>query len=178
MSISVDALDADVAIYIKELIRYPAEVDTAIQELLKTNPLRKRQQKALKDLNKILAEQATLRANLSREMRKKDLSEQTIAILGKDLIELEQQEHEAREHLANQEQVQQQYEDLDRRIAEFHQQCQEWREKLDTPEFQPDFHFYHEAVIFFGISVKVWKAGSEPRYEIRTRPPAIVELLS
>jgi tRNA/tmRNA/rRNA uracil-C5-methylase (TrmA/RlmC/RlmD family) len=164
--------------YIRDIIRDPAEVDVAIQELLKENPLKKRQQKALKDLNKILAEQATLRANLSREMRKKDLSEQTIAILGKDLKELEQQEKEAREHLANQQEVQQQYEDLDRRIAEFHQQCTEWGEKLDDSEFTPDFHFYQEAVIFFGISVKVWKVGSEPPYEIQTRPPAIVELLS
>jgi len=153
-------------------------VDTAIQELLKENPLKKQQQKKIKDLNKILQEQETLRTNLSREMKKKNLSEQTVAILGRDLADLERQEKEAREDLANQQQVQQQYEDLGQRIAQFHQQCTEWREKLDDPQFKPDFHFYQEAVIFFGISVKMWKKGAEPPYEIRTRPPAIVELLS
>jgi ribosomal protein L34E len=177
-SISVELLDNAAIAYINKLIRDPSKVDTAIQELLKENPLKKRQQKALKDLNKILAEQASLRANLSREMKKKNLSEETVALLGRDLKDLEQQEKEARDDLANQQQVQQQYEDLDRRIAEFHQQCQEWREKLDTPEFQPDFHFYQEAVIFFGITVKVWRKGTEPPYEFHPRPPAIVELLS
>jgi len=176
--IAVTQLDNAVAEYIKELIRDPSEVDTAIQELLKENPLKKQQQKKIKDLNKILQEQETLRANLSREMKKKNLSEQTVAILGRDLADLERQEKEAREDLANQQQVQQQYEVLDQRIAQFHQQCTEWREKLDDPQFTPDFHFYQEAVIFFGINVKVWKAGTEPPYQIRTRPSAIVELLS
>jgi hypothetical protein len=146
--------------------------------LLKGNPLKKRQQKALKDLNKILAEQEALRANLSKEMKKKSMSEQTVALLGRDLADLERQEQEAREDLANQQQVQQQYEDLDRRIAEFHAQCTEWREKLDTPEFQPDTHFYREAILFFGITGKVWRKGTEPPYEFYPRPPAIVELLS
>jgi site-specific DNA recombinase len=176
--IYVSVLDRAAVEYIKEIIDDPSAVDTAIQELLKENPLKKRQQKALKDLNKILAEQATLRANLSREMKKKDLSERTIAVLGKDLKELEQQEQEAREHLANQQEVQQQYDDLDRRIAEFHVTCTEWSEKLDDSEFTPDFHFYQEAVIFFGINVKVWKSGTDRRYEFYSRPPAIVELLS
>jgi hypothetical protein len=111
-------------------------------------------------------------------MKKKVLSEQTIALLGKDLKELEQQEQEARKDLDNQQKLQQQHEDLDRRIAEFHQQCQEWREKLDDSEFTPDFHFYQEAVIFLGVNAKVWKIGTTPRYEFYTRPREIVELLS
>jgi site-specific DNA recombinase len=177
-TISAAQLDNAAMEYINELIRDPSVVDAAIQELLKGNPLKKWQQQKVKDLNKILQDQERLRANLSREMRKKVLSEETVALLGKDLKELEQQAKEAREDLDNQQQVQQQYEDLDRRIAEFHTQCTEWREKLDTPEFQPDFHFYQEALIFFGITGKVWKKGTEPRYEFYPRPPAIVELLS
>jgi site-specific DNA recombinase len=177
-TISVELLDNAAIEYIIELIRDPSVVDIAIQELLKGNPLKKRQQQKIKDLNKILAEQERLRANLSKEMRKKNLSEETVALLGRDLKELEQQAKEAREDLDNQQQVQQQYEDLDRRIAEFHAQCTEWREKLDTLEFTPDFHFYQEALIFFGITAKVWKKGTEPRYEFYPRPPAIVELLS
>ncbi len=177
-TISLNRLDNAGIEYINELIRDPSVVDAAIQELLKGNPLKKRQQQKVKDLNKILQEQERLRANLSKEMRKKILSEETVALLGKDLKDLEQQAKDAREDLDNQQQVQQQYEDLDRRIAEFHAQCTEWREKLDTSEFQPDFHFYQEALIFFGITGKVWKKGTEPRYEFYPRPPAIVELLS
>jgi len=175
--IGVTQLDDAVAEYIKGLIRDPSEVDKQIQRLLAENPLRKQQQRKERNLNKIREEQETLRRNLSKEMKKKDLSEQTVALLGRDLKDLEQQEKEAEKELNNQQQVQQQYEDLDRRIAEFHKQCQEWKEKLDDPEFTPDFHFNQEAVIFFGITVKVWKAGTEPPYEIRTRPPTIVDLV-
>jgi site-specific DNA recombinase len=176
--ISVDLLDRDVEEYLKKLLRDPSKVDKEIKRLLAENPINKRQQQAIEKLNQILSEQETLRANLSKEMRKKDLSEQTVALLGRDLKDLEQQERDARKDLATQQQAQQKRDDLARRITEFHKQCQEWREKLDTPEFTPDFRFYREAVIFFGIRVKIWREGVKPRYEIYTRPSTIVELLS
>lgn len=176
-AISVDLLDKDVKEYIKKLLRDPSKGDKEIKRLLAENPINKRRQQAIEKLNQILSEQETLQANLSEEMRKKDLSEQTVALLGRDLKDLEQQERDARKDLAIQQQAQQKRDDLVRRITEFHKQCQEWREKLDTPEFTPNFHFYREAVIFFGIHVKIWREGTEPRCEIYIRPPAIVELL-
>jgi site-specific DNA recombinase len=178
-SISVIVLDNAVTEYIKKLLRDPSKVDKEIKKMLAANPINKRQQQAIEKLNEIMSEQEALRANLKKEMKKKDLSEQTVAVLGKDLKELEQQERDARKELALQQQGQQKRDELARRIAEFHKQCQEWREKLDTPEFTPDFHFYQEAVIFLGIHVKVWKKyDKEPPYEFYTCPPAIVELLS
>src|SRR5258707_2559748 len=177
-AVSVDLLDAAVMEYIEDIIKDPPEIVTNIQQWLKDNPIQKHQHQRLKSINKILSEQETLRANLSKEMRKKDLSEQTVALLGRDLKELERQEQEARRELEAQQTVQQQHENLDRRIAEFHATCTEWREKLDDPEFKPAFHFYQEAVIFFGISVKVWRSGTKPRWEIYSRPPEIAELLS
>jgi len=176
--ISVDLLDADVAEYIEKLLHDPSKVDKKIKQLLAENPISKQQQQKIEKLNQILLDQERLRANLSNEMRKGNLSEQTIALLGRDLKDLEQQEQEARKDLANQQQAQQKRDDLARRITEFHKQCQEWREKLDDPQFTPDFHFYREAVIFFGIYVKIWREVVEPRHEIYTRPPTIVELLS
>jgi hypothetical protein len=177
-SISGMVLDNAVIEYIGDIIRNPSEVDLIIAELLKENPLSKIQQKKMRDLSKILQDQQTMRANLAKEMKKKTLSEQTIAFLGAELANLEQQEQEARRDLATQQQVEEQQQNLELRIAEFHQQCIEWSEKLDDPEFTPDFHFYQEAVIFFGITVKVWKAGTEPRYEIYSAPSEIVELIS
>ncbi len=178
-SISVERLDNAVKEYINTLLHNPSQVDKKIKELLAKNPLSKRQQETIEKLNQILSEQEALRDNLSKEMRKKDLSEKTVAVLGKDLKDLEQQEQDARKELALQQQGQQKRDELARRITEFHKQCQEWREKLDTPEFTPDLHFYREAVIFLGIHVKVWRIyDKEPNYEIRTKPPAIVELLS
>jgi hypothetical protein len=178
-SISSQVLDNAAKEYINNLIRNPSKIDGEVKRLLAQNPINKRQQQTTEKLNQIMSEQEALRANLSKEMKKKDLSEITVARLGRDLKELEQQEQEARKELATQQQGQQKRDDLARRIAEFHKQCQEWREKLDTPDFTPDLHCYQEAVIFLGIRAKVWKKYEhEPQYEIFTRPPAIVKTLS
>lgn len=177
-SIAVDFLDSCVTEYIMELIRDPSVVDEKIRQLQAQNPAQKQQQRKLKNLNAILREQETFRNNLAAEMRKKTFSERTLAFLNTQLTMLEQQEEEARQDLADEQKMQQQYEQLQTRIAEFHQQCQEWKEQLYNSEFIPSFQFKLDALLFFGISVKVWRAGTEPRYEIYTAPPEIVESLS
>jgi site-specific DNA recombinase len=177
-SISVKFLDSCVAEYILELIRDSSVVDAKIQQLQAENPAQKQQQRKLKNLNAILRDQETFRNNLASEMRKKNFSERTVAFLNTQLTMLEQQEEEARRDLADEQRMQEQHEILDHRIAEFHAQCTEWSEKLDDPQFTPDFQFYLDAVIFLGINVKVWRAGTEPRYEIYTAPPEIVASLS
>ncbi len=174
----VDQIDSGVAEYIMKLIRDPSDVDKKIQKLLVENPAHKQQQRKLKNLNTILREKETFRNNLAHEMRKKRLSEETVAFLNTQLAMLEEQEQEARIDLADQQRMQEKEEKLQQRIAEFHRQCQLWREKVDDPEFTPTFKFLQDAVLFFGISVTVWKAGTLPRYEIYTDPPEIVELLS
>ncbi|HEY0755709.1 MAG TPA: recombinase family protein [Ktedonobacteraceae bacterium] len=178
--ISVDHLDNAVIEYVKKLLQDPSKVDKEIKRLLAKNQINKRQQQKIEKLKQILNEQETLRANLSREMKKKDLSEKTVALLGRDLADLEQQEQEARKDLTTQQQAQQKRNDLALRLTEFHKQCQEWRKELDIPELIPHLNrFYQEAVIFFGITVKVWrKYDKEQYYEIYTRPPTIVEPLS
>jgi hypothetical protein len=132
----------------------------------------------LKNLNAILREQETFRNNLAREMRKKTLSERTVAFLNTQLAALEEQEQEARRDLADEQRMQQKREHLEQRIAEFHQQCRAWREKVDDCEFTPSFEFALDAVLFFGISATVWRKGTKPRYLMYTDPPEIVELLS
>ncbi len=177
-SIPIDLLDSAVAEYIIEAIRDPSAVDKKIKDLQAKNPPSKLQQKKLKALNTILSEEETYRTNLANEMRKRTLSEKTVAFLNTQLAMLEQQEQEARRDLADQQRMQEKEEQLQQHIAEFHQQCQEWREKLDDPQFTPDFTFNREAVLFFGITVTVWRVGTKPRYQIYTDPPEIVQLLS
>lgn len=140
-----------------ELIRDPSVVEEKIRQLQAQNPAQKQQQRKLKNLNAILREQETFRNNLAAEMRKKAFSERTVAFLNTQLTMLEQQEEEARRDLADEQRMQQQYEQLHIRIAEFHQQCQVWKEQLDNSEFIPSFQFKLDALLFFGISVKVRK---------------------
>src|SRR5207244_3743708 len=111
-----------------EIIRDPSEVDRKIADLIKQNSAAQQRQRALKTLNAILKDEETYRRNLASEMKKKTLSERTIAFLNAELAALEQQEQDARRDLADKQKMQQKQEDLERRIAEFHQQCQQWRE--------------------------------------------------
>jgi len=177
-SISVDILDTAVWEKAVEIIRDPSEVDRKIEQLTAENSATQQRKRALKTLNDIRREQETLRNNLSAAMRKKILDEKTVAFLSRQLHMLEQQEQEVQTQLANEQALQEKYNKLDQRIAEFHQQCTQWREQLDNSEFIPSFMFKRDAIQFFGISVTVWKQGADPRYVINLSPPNIVELLS
>ena len=177
-SIAVDILDLAVWEKEVEIIRDPSEVDRKIEQFIAQNSATQQRKRALKTLNAILSEQERFRKNLASEMRKKSLSETTVAFLNTQLTILEQQEQEARKDLADEQRMQQKQEILERRIAEFHQQCREWREQIDDPGFTPTFKFMQDACLYFGITATVWKDGHKPRYLIHTDPPDIVELLS
>ncbi len=177
-SIPVDMLDAAAWEEAVKVIRDPTEVDSKIADIIKQNSAAQQRQRALKTLNAILKEEENYRNNLAKEMRKKTLSERTVAFLNAELSALEQQEHDARKDLADKQKMQHKQEDLERRIAEFHQQCQQWREQIDDPGFTPTFKFKQDACLFFGITATVWKVDHRPRFLIHTDPPEIVELLS
>jgi site-specific DNA recombinase len=156
-SIAVDILDLAAWEKAVEIIRDPTEVDQKIADIIKQNSAAQQRQRALKTLNAIVSEKERYRNNLANEMRKKRLSEATVAFLNTQLTALEQQEQEARKDLADKQKMQQKQEDLERRIAEFHQQCQQWREQIDDPGFTPTFKFKQDACLFFGITATVWK---------------------
>jgi site-specific DNA recombinase len=177
-SIAVDELDNAARAKAVAIIRDPSEVDKKIAKLITGNPNIEQRKRRLKNLNDIRREQETLRNNLNKVMRKEKLDEKTVAFLNGQLGILAQQERDALKQLADEQAVQEKYNKLQERIAEFHQTCQEWREKLNDSSFTPSFQFWHDAIEFFGISVTVWRTGTKPRYEIYTDPPEIVELLS
>ena len=80
--ISVDLLDKDVKEYIKKLLHDRSKAGKQIKRLLAENPISKQQQQKIEKLNQILLDQERLRVNLSAEMKKATLGEQTVAILG------------------------------------------------------------------------------------------------
>jgi DNA invertase Pin-like site-specific DNA recombinase len=118
--IPVDLLDSGITEYIIELIYDPSVVDKRISQLQAANPAHKQQQRKLKNLNTILREQETFRNNLAAEMRKKTLSEKTVAFLNAQLTMLEQQEQEARRDLADQQRMQARIAECNR-VEERHQ---------------------------------------------------------
>jgi hypothetical protein len=91
---------------------------------------------------------------------------------------LAKQEEEARKQHDDERVFQQKYNQLQERIAQFHQRCSEWREKLDDPEFTPTYDFMRDACEFFGITAIVYKFGRNPRFEIQARTPSLMSLIS
>ncbi len=177
-SIMVDELDSAAVEKIYQTIRDPSEVDEKIRKLTKGNPIIEHRKKTLKSLTEIRKEQQALQTNLSKAMRKDILNEKSIQYLNGQLTLLEEQEEQALQELADEQALQNKYNKLQQEIAAFHQQCREWKEKLDDPQPTPSFKFLQDACLYFGINATVWKAGTKPRYLIHTDPPEIMELLS
>jgi hypothetical protein len=59
-------------------------------------------------------------------------------------------------------------------LNNFYKRCQEMRELIDDPSYEPDYEFKREAIKFFGIVVWVWKSDHHPRFEVESNPPSIV----
>ncbi len=52
--------------------------------------------------------------------------------------------------------------------------CEETRQRIDQPEYQPTYSEKREACEQLGIMVVVFPVGSTPRYTIGVNPPDIV----
>jgi len=153
-----------------EIIRDPTEVDEKIKQLTAGDPTTQHRQKTLKDLAEIRKRQTALRKDLSDLSQEGRLDKGTREYLSGQLNILAQQEEDALKQLADEQAFQDKYTKLQERIAQFHQQCRAWREKLDDPQFTPSFDFKREALLFFGISITVRKQGTEPRYMVYADP--------
>lgn len=160
------------------IIRDPSEADEKIKKLTTSNPMVKRREQTRNNLAEIRRKQANLRQELSELAQEGRLDRGTREFLTGQLALLANQEEEAKKQLEDERAFQQKYNQLQERIAEFHQRCREWREKLGDPEFTPTYQFMRDACEFFGITAIVYKFGHDPRFEIQVRPPSIMSLIS
>ncbi len=122
-----------------EIIRDPSEVDEKIKKLTTSNPMLKQREKTRANLADIRNRQASLRRDLSEMSQENKLDKGTREYLIGQLNILAKQEEEAKKQLEDERVFQQKYNQLQERIAQFHQQCQEWRGKLDESEYTPNF---------------------------------------
>ena len=115
--------------------------------------------------------------NKNRSIGKK-VDKKTAEFLSGQLQLLGKQEEEYLQALADEQSFQEKYRLLQRRLADFRLKCQEWREKVNDPKFIPLWQLKRDAVEFFGITAIVYKAGSDPRFEIQVTLPSIMSLIS
>jgi site-specific DNA recombinase len=176
--IPVDLLDAATAAYIAEKIHDPSEVDQKIAKLTRDNPVVKQREKSRANLAEIRRKQKNFRKELNNMIQSGTIDPGTRDYLTGELNLLAKQEADAEKVQADEQAFQKKYTLLQERIAAFHQQCTQWRQQLDDPEFTPSFAFNREALLFLGISVTLWRSGTNPRFVFHTDPPEIMELLS
>ena len=153
-------------------------MDNKVHVLLSEATVAKHRKQTMDELADIRKKQATLRQELNVLIQEGQLDKGTREYLSSQLKILAKHEEDAKEQLADEQVAQRKYDQLQQRIVEFHEQCEEWREKLDDPQFTPSYQFWRNACEFFGICAILWRIGTEPRFEIRVNPPDIVELLS
>ncbi len=157
-----------------EIIRNPSEVDRRIEALKQADPNAERREYIAGELAKIKAKQSRLRDRLEDE----DMDDDTYADVKRRLRELADQKRAYESELAIEINVHEEWKKTQDQLRHFHKRCQEMREKLDDPNYDPDSKFKREALEFFGITVWVWKADHNPRIEIQSNPSFIVSRTS
>lgn len=50
-------------------------------------------------------------------------------------------------------------------LKNFHRKCEEYREKINDPDYEPDYAFKRQAIEFFGIIIRVWRKRDGHRME-------------
>jgi site-specific DNA recombinase len=176
--IPAKVLDSEVTDYIFALIHDPSELDKKIEDFKKNSSVKKQKERKLANITDIRKQQTALRNNLTELLKQEVVDIPTRNHINGQLQILAKQEEEALQEFADEQAFQEKYNKLEQRVAKFHRQCEEWRNQLDNPEFTPTFDFKREALLFLGVTVTVWRAGTEPRFVPHSDPPEIMELLS
>lgn len=174
IKVTIEAHIPDKAAWEKaiEIIRNPYQVDQKLEAWKKEDPNADRRQHITGELAKIKAKRARLTARLEDE----DMDDETYAGVKLRLKELAEQKQGYEKELNTETNIHDEWVKAQERLKHFHKRCQEMREQLDDPEFEPDYEFKRQAIEFFGIIVRVWKKGHEPRMEVESTPPSIVSI--
>ncbi len=168
--IATDQLDSTAWSVAVEIIRDPSEVDRRVEARRTADPNAERRQYITGEIAKVKTRQSRLRDRLEDE----DLDDDTYADIKLRLKELADQKRGYENELNIEINVHEEWMKTQEELKNFHKRCQEMREQLNDPNYEPDYAFKREAVEFFGIVAQVWKADHSPRIVIESNPPSIV----
>ena len=161
-----------------EIIRDPSEVDKEVDKYRTPDPTADRRKQTNKKLADIRKAQKNLEENATNLAQQGLLHPKLAASFHKQAEDLAAQEQECEELLAKDIDTHAMWLQLEAKLDEVHQRCQEWREKLNDPEFIPPYKEKRELCEFFGITIICYQNGHKPPYETEVNPPSIVSLLS
>jgi len=161
-----------------DIIHNPSEVDAAVNSYRSSDQTAERRKHTNKKLADIRRALKNLEDNTTRLAQQGLLHPRLAASFHKQAEELTTQEQECLELLARDMDAYAIWLQVEAKLDELHQRCQEWREKLNDPEFIPPYKQKRELCEFFGITIISYRNGHEPPYETEVRPPSIVSHLS
>ncbi len=153
-----------------EIIRDPSQVDIKLEARRKADPNADRRQMITEELAKVKARQKRLRDRLEDE----DMDDDTYADVKLRLQKLAELKRGYEHELAIESNIHEEWEKEQDQLNNFHRKCEEYREKIDDPDYEPDYDFKREAVEFFGIIVRVRKGRDGGRMEAESNPPTLV----
>jgi hypothetical protein len=123
-----------------------------------------------------LAKIQRTRATLTLRLEDPDLDDDSYADVKRRLKELKNDKDALEKEQSIQIDIHKEWKKSQQKLANFHKRCTEMRDKLDDPEFEPDFAFQREAVEFFGIRAEVWHKSHKPHFDITCNPLDIVSM--
>ncbi len=161
-----------------DIIHDPSEVDAAVNNYRSSDPTAERRKHTNKTLSDIRKALKNLEDNTTRLAQQGLLHPRLAASFHRQAEELTTQEQECQELLAKDMDAYATWLQVEEKLDELHQRCQEWREKLNDPQFIPPYEQKRELCEFFGITIICYRNEHEPPYEVEVNPPSIVSLLS
>ena len=125
-----------------EIIRNPSVVDKAVEAKKTPDPNAERREYIKGELAKI----KTRRARLTTRLEDEDLDDESYADIKLRLKELADTKRGYEKELATEINVHAEWMKAQEQLKHFHKRCQEMRDKLDDPSYQPDYGFKREAI--------------------------------
>jgi len=174
----VGCIRADNAAWEKalEIIHKPQLVDERIEALKAPDPTARRRQQISSELAEAKRRQKNLQINLSQELEKNELEEDSVNAIKHRLKELTQMINGYESELREEEISHTKWEELQVKLDKLHKFCADMREKIDDYTYTPTYKEKRDALEFFGILVKVSGGKGKPKLEVISNPPSIVSI--
>lgn len=172
--ISANIIDSAAWNTAMELLRDPNQVDKQLEKNKREDPTIENRKSINKKLSEIRQQQNIFRQQLSKLIIEGKLDKGTEDFLAAQLNQLVHQEKKWQEQLEKDTELHVQWSEVQEGLNKFHKRCLEIKERLNDPNYKPDYEDKRDIIEFFGITVEVWDKENETRFKVSCNPPDVV----
>lgn len=153
-----------------EIIRNPSLVEEKLNARRKKDLNADKRQTIITELEKVKARQKRLRDRLEDE----DMDDDTYADIKLRLQKLADMKRGYEHELSKELDIYKEWNQVQEQLIDFRRKCDEYRGKIDDPNYVPDYEFKREAIEFFGIIARIRQEKDGDRIVIDSAPPSFV----